>query len=1305
MFNSLTLQQFCALDCNRNMVVTSGPGAGKTRILSNRFCFILLIDDTVSIPQILTLTFTEKAAEEMKRRIYEMLTRLERDLGKVGDDLIIKRIKEARERFHKNRISTIHSFCADLLREHPVESGIDPGYAILQGARQRNIMEESIESAISSVWKRNKELLMPLFQAFGGRNNLIRAVRNVIDHPLTFERVMTTKARLFQTKGWVSQVFRDYCGYIKDTSIIPYLEGLRDLGNGKVELEELLSLLDDWQSIAEKDQGTFGMPDLFRNLRRISDERRSFRPVPTVRHGIRKISYVDLVEKFYPDVFYPQSPDSVFEKELNLFLDVAKDCMEQYQREKEKINALDFADLESKSYYFLTYLYEKGDRGLLGRIQKRYRYIMVDEFQDTNRVQWDIIRMLCSFRDQGGKEIFQPGKLFVVGDKRQAIYRFRGGDVTVFESVTDKIRESNPEKPVRMFWQDGDMHDRITRIYKKYPEIVKRYAEGFRSLPDLEQEDILRGSIYLPHNFRSDPRPVDFFNRVFKEIFGNKGAEKLERYETAPKMISIPEGERVTRGNKGSVTIYLARASFEKKDQIETEAAVIVDVIERILGKHGKENHEYNAYPDIREKIEKRQSAVGILFFTFLHLKAFESIFREAGLPFIVHRGKGFFRCEEVMEMLQLLNYLVDESQKISLLSVLRSPIFGLTDPEIFDLFYGRTVTPDQFQASANTYIREAGSQIEAWRFLSGRLTIAELIRTIITDRFLTAIYSVHPNGLQRMANIEKLIEIARRFQSEGNGPLPEFVKYCLQMADDEEEEGEALITSGEESPIFLMTIHAAKGLEFPMVIIPELNRGFPTSPKVGRPVRLYSCKDSKPVHWNYLEGEIPIWQVEVPELDYSRKFSPLGYLLMRRNSLEDIAENRRVFYVGCTRARNHLLLVSNIKKGLMENEKRTLTSEDYRERATILDLLEDIYGFSMNFPPEQSKVYRGRGDQPSIIWTEPGSRMFKGINYRREGSASYDLGVYDERIKQLDLTGPIQSPPYLQLSSKSFHIFKKCPVKFYFSVVLGVKWKGKDLFGSMDDEPFIEGTDSREGDEEEYASESALFLGKLIHEYLEKHYFGDPLGEELLQGIWERLIDPERGRYDLGKNTLLKLREKVFRQLKNTVYDKRLIKILGGKSCYSEVPFLFNASRGIEFRGVIDRLSKDMDKGDWTIIDWKSNDMEGKEPEDVAEENGYHLQLACYKWAVERITNEKVGRLYIYFTDKGYLLESRSQGDPKDVFDEMLGKIIEYEEKSEYWNRDLKRIKKGMKECRFCEYRENFCNEGDEGFPFADII
>ncbi len=243
-----------------------------------------------------------------------------------------------------------------------------------------------------------------------------------------------------------------------------------------------------------------------------------------------------------------------------------------------------------------------------------------------------------------------------------------------------------------------------------------------------------------------------------------------------------------------------------------------------------------------------------------------------------------------------------------------------------------------------------------------------------------------------------------------------------------------------------------------------------------------------------------------------------------------------------------------------------------------------------------------------------------------------------------------------------------------------------------MDDEPSMEGADPREYDEGGYSSGSALFVGELIHRYLERHHFGDPLREELFKTVWERLIDSETGRYGLEMDALPGLKEEAFRQLKNTVYDKHLIKILGGKDCYAEVPFLINASRGIEFRGVIDRISRDTDKGDWTIIDWKSNNLDGREPEAVAEENNYHLQLACYKWAVERIMNERVCRLYLYFTDNGYLLESRIQDDPKDIIGEILREIMEYEKNMDYFG-GMKETGKVRKECRYCEYRDKFCN------------
>ncbi|MBW1911971.1 MAG: PD-(D/E)XK nuclease family protein [Deltaproteobacteria bacterium] len=139
-------------------------------------------------------------------------------------------------------------------------------------------------------------------------------------------------------------------------------------------------------------------------------------------------------------------------------------------------------------------------------------------------------------------------------------------------------------------------------------------------------------------------------------------------------------------------------------------------------------------------------------------------------------------------------------------------------------------------------------------------------------------------------------------------------------------------------------------------------------------------------------------------------------------------------------------------------------------------------------------------------------------------------------------------------------------------------------------------------------------------------------------------------------------------------------------------MPFLLNVSQGCEFRGVIDRLFWDRDKDCWSIIDWKSNDLLGKDPADVVEENGYNLQLACYKWAAERLLDQEVGDVYIYFTDKGHLHKSQWEGDPGDLIETMLERIRECIGSGDQRVSDLIGLKGNETDCRSCEYRELPC-------------
>jgi hypothetical protein len=222
-----------------------------------------------------------------------------------------------------------------------------------------------------------------------------------------------------------------------------------------------------------------------------------------------------------------------------------------------------------------------------------------------------------------------------------------------------------------------------------------------------------------------------------------------------------------------------------------------------------------------------------------------------------------------------------------------------------------------------------------------------------------------------------------------------------------------------------------------------------------------------------------------------------------------------------------------------------------------------------------------------------------------------------------------------------------------------------------------------------------ALFVGNVIHHYLERHRFGDPLNEDLLREIFGRLAQSDLNGGHPQVKTRANLERRVLQHLERAVKDASLLRLLGGETQYAEVPFSLSISHGCEFIGTIDRLFREKETERWMILDWKSNALEGKDPLLVAEEHDYHLQLACYKWAVERMLKEEVGDLFIYFTDKGQLIESKWKGRPEEVMEEMLRWSQQDQAGKGLSTKGLDKMKGNPKECPYCEYRRVLC-EGE---------
>ena len=391
----------------------------------------------------------------------------------------------------------------------------------------------------------------------------------------------------------------------------------------------------------------------------------------------------------------------------------------------------------------------------------------------------------------------------------------------------------------------------------------------------------------------------------------------------------------------------------------------------------------------------------------------------------------------------------------------------------------------------------------------------------------------------------------------------------------------------------------------------------------------------------------------------------------------------------------NHLILMGEMKKEMLDKKTLPLTSDDYREGATIMEVLDDIYGFTENFPPDVSTVYNGGQMRPGVIWKVSEPREFKGISYDRRNFNRNQFGKYNECIKALDLTAAVKTPPYFQISFKSLRLYLECPVRFYYNIILGLKSNSERAHMLTEDEPDNETIGYKE-DEEINISGHALLMGAVIHGYLEKHRFGDPLDKGHFENIWQRLSSHELDKKNIDTAVLQNLKEKALYHLRNTVNDNNLLNIMNKNINYAEIPFLINISSGIEFRGIIDRLYRNRVNDRWEIIDWKSNSIGEKDPASIAKNNYYYLQLACYKLAAESILKEEIGGLYVYFTENGRLLECQCEEDPEVIINEMRKMVERCNHDTGRWLAESReRIDPAT--CNFCDFRGVICRETDQ--------
>lgn len=794
------------LSRGENLVLEAGAGTGKTTLLVDRIESLLRRGDAL-VTELAAVTFTENAAATMKLRLRERLETARADPAVPEAERA--RAARALESLERAQVSTIHAFCQAILQERPLECGVAPGFRVID--------ESQAEALFGEAW--DEWLVQRLDEA---DTVLADAVRAQI--PLTGARGLgeaTSLRGLARTLMW-------------ERDLTPLVAAERpDPERWRAELEEaaaraaalqaecvapdlmqheLAALIDHAESCrglrgAELRERLLALPRLKSDRGRRGNWRGD--ALNAAREVVRNA--VDAVERWRVEAGCGLHADLV---------GALKDVLRRYEESKRRDGVLDFVDLLVKARDALR------DRPAVSHhVRERFKHLLIDEFQDTDPLQVEIVRTIA------GDE---PGRLVVVGDAKQSIYRFRRADVALFR----RISEEAAGRP------------------------------GHAVLP-------------LRQSFRARPALLRFVNRAFAELIEFSREADQPAYEPITPPPGLPEGPAV-------LALRFAAPPLAAMDELleaeaEAAAAFIADA-----ARGGQTVRD----PGTGAERPSRAGDVMVLLPRLTQVRFLEDALDAAGLAFAVDGGKSFFNRQEVHEALAALRAIDDPSDRASLVAALRSCFFGVSDRDLvaYALSGGAL-----WVGAAGEKGRPGGEVVAPALELLGRLhaarlrlSVPALLETLYDETRVLASLTGTRRGEARIANLEKVASLARQGGALGVLTLRGFTRVLAARMQDSSEEPDLPAARPEDpSTVRILSIHKAKGLEAPIVVLHDLAASLQTRASV-----------------------IALWDEGKVAVGFRQGCRPPDWnALAQRDELRARAEGRRLLYVACTRARDVMVV------------------------------------------------------------------------------------------------------------------------------------------------------------------------------------------------------------------------------------------------------------------------------------------------------------------------------------------------------------------------------------------------------------
>lgn len=1177
----------------QDMLVSAAAGSGKTAVLINRMIEKVLDEkDPVSVDELLVVTFTNASAAEMRHR---MSKALEKAVAEIPDS---RHLRQQLRLINKAQISTLHSFCLSVVKQYAYLLEIDPGFRIAGETEAALLRDDVLEAVLESAYEGdNADAVYRLADSFTSDRS-DQAMEVLVSKLYDYSRVHPNPA------GWLEQVPSLYnvpegvaidelpfIGDLKMTIRHAFEEAMQltmdgrdialqpdgpailaDTFNMDAELirAAIFALDHSWNSIYEMSQ-SFIWPKAG-SVRKDSCDPALADEAKALRNEAKKIV------KGITESYFTRRPGRLLDEMremaplMKTLVGLTNQFAEQYKALKVDRAIVDFSDLE---HYALEILSEDGEPSEIAHeYRSRFKEILVDEYQDTNMLQETILGLVKS----GGE---RDGNLFMVGDVKQSIYRFRLAEPMLFLG--------------------------------KYSRFTKD-AEGTGM------------SIDLNANFRSRKEILDGTNYIFSQIMGERVGE-IEYDEAAALKHKAPYPEQETPIEL--VLIHEPELEEEPEDEQEDmaksqwEARFIAGKIRELME---KETHVHDPWSGRKRPLEYRD--IVVLMRSMTWSGDFDDEFKMAGIPLYTELSGGYFDALEVMIMMNTLRVIDNPNQDVPLVSVLRAPFIGLRENELAEI---RLAAPQAtFYDAVKTFMRsgtgiERGAaaklqrfmlQLEDWRNLARRGSLAELIWQVYLDTNYYEMAGSMSNGKQRQANLRALHDRALEYEKTSFRGLFRFLRFIDRMRERGDDLGTARSLSEKENVVRLMTVHKSKGLEFPVVFFAGTGRSF----------------NEMDFRKSYMFDQDYGLAVKAVNPDSRVEYTSLPFLAVKeRKQLQMKAEEMRVLYVAMTRAKERLFITASIKEPETLFEKWKTETPEVR--------LPD-------FVRSRAKGY--------LDWIGPAIARHPDVAELMNRSGT-ELPHHSRfHVEMIESQSLLPAPLILEeLSAEQGNreeIEKEVQSRFdfHYPYQQSVEKRSKQSVSEMkrlqmlqrldDPESFIQGIGPSKRtlhDRPDFLQEKRLLasdIGTAVHSLMQhipidRKLSAGEITEQIDTLVGMEILSPEEGK-------AIKVSEIEAFYRSDTAH--RLMK---AKQVKREVPFTY-AKEDADgdhqiIQGIVDCLFEEEDG--WVLLDYKTDRLFGIPDVQLEMESRYEVQLSVYTEAVEEILRVPVKEklLYLFAAEK----------------------------------------------------------------------